>query len=110
MLSGDDNITPALMGLGGRGVISVASNIYPKRLVRMVNHYLAGDFASGNAVFYELLDFMNALFWDSNPGPVKAAAAILGYASAAVRLPLVQFEGPRRDELKLLIEELGEDR
>ncbi len=110
MLSGDDNITPALMGLGGRGVISVASNIYPKRLVRMVNHYLAGDFGAGNSVFYELLDFMNALFWDSNPGPVKAAAAILGYASASVRLPLVQFEGPQRDELGRLIEELGEDR
>ena len=109
MLSGDDNITPALMGLGGRGVISVASNIYPKRLVRMVNHFLAEEFSAGNAIFYELLDFMNAMFWDSNPGPVKAAAAIRGFAQATVRLPLVQFEGPRLAELKQLMEKLGED-
>ena len=109
MLSGDDNITPALMGLGGRGVISVASNIYPKRLVRMVNHFLTEEFSAGNAIFYELLDFMNAMFWDSNPGPVKAAAAIRGFAQATVRLPLVQFEGPRLAELKQLMEKLGED-
>lgn len=109
MLSGDDNITPALMGLGGSGVISVASNIYPKRLVRMVNHYLAGDFKRGNEVFYQLLDFMNALFWDSNPGPVKAAAAIQGSGQAAVRLPLVEFAGAGREKLKALMATLGED-
>src|SRR5690606_35578074 len=62
MLSGDDNITPAVMGLGGRGVVSVASNIFPLRLRRMVDLFLAGDFPKGNEIFYSLLDFMNAMF------------------------------------------------
>ena len=75
----------------------------------MVGHYLAGDFAAGNAIFYELLDFMNALFWDSNPGPVKAAAAIAGFCSPAVRLPLVEFEGERKAALKALMDGLGLD-
>ncbi len=110
ILSGDDNITPAVMGLGGRGVISVASNLYPKRMVRMMNHYLQGDFVRGNELFYELVDVMNAMFWDTNPIPVKAGAAILGHSSGDLRLPMVELDSARKERLAALLRATGEDR
>ncbi|MCB1166563.1 MAG: 4-hydroxy-tetrahydrodipicolinate synthase [Leptospiraceae bacterium] len=109
MLSGDDNITPAVMGLGGKGVISVASNLYPKKLNRMVGHFLQGNFAAGNQVFYELLDMMNAMFWETNPVPVKAAAEMLGLCNGELRLPLVSLGSEKKELLKRVLDQLGED-
>lgn len=109
MLSGDDNITPAVMGLGGKGVISVASNVYPRRMVRMMNHYLAGDFVKGNEVFYTLVDFMNAMFWDTNPIPVKAAAHLRGLCGPDIRLPLVEIDETLKARLVTVMKETGED-
>ncbi|MCB1170826.1 MAG: 4-hydroxy-tetrahydrodipicolinate synthase [Leptospiraceae bacterium] len=109
MLSGDDNITPAVMGLGGKGVISVASNLYPKKLNRMVGHFLQGNFAAGNQVFYELLDMMNAMFWETNPVPVKAGAEMLGLCNGELRLPLVALSEDKKAALKAVLDQLGED-
>jgi 4-hydroxy-tetrahydrodipicolinate synthase len=109
ILSGDDNLTPAVMGIGGKGVISVASNLFPVKLSRMVGKYLAGDFAGGNAIFYEMLEFMNALFWDTNPVPVKTAAAMLGCCMPALRLPLVEMSSDKAAKLKVLLDSLGAD-
>jgi len=109
MLSGDDNIVPAVMGLGGRGVVSVASNLFPAKIVKMMNYYLKDDFKNGNEIFYSLLDFMNALFWETNPVPVKAGAAIMGLCSGSIRLPLVELDGEKQAKLKELILKLGED-
>lgn len=109
LLSGDDNLTPAVMGIGGKGVISVASNLYPKKLSRMVQKYLAGDFAGGNTIYYEMLELMNAMFWETNPVPVKTAASMLGYCSPAMRLPLVEMPADKAARLKSLLEQTGED-
>lgn len=109
ILSGDDNLTPALMGIGGQGTISVASNLYPRKVSTMVAHYLAGRFIEGNVLFYELLDFMNALFWDTNPMPVKAGAAAMGLCTPAIRLPLVEFTGEKADRFFKLMKDLGPD-
>lgn len=109
MLSGDDNLAPAAIALGGRGVISVASNIFPRRLVRMTAHYLSGDFVSGNLIFYKLFDFLNALFCDTNPIPVKAAAHHRGLCHAELRLPLTPLAPAHSKELIRLLDELGED-
>lgn len=110
ILSGDDNITPAVMGLGGRGVVSVASNLYPVRMVRMMGHYLAGDFQKGNEIFYELVDVMNAMFYDTNPIPVKAAAHIMGLIHPDLRLPLVSLDEEKTARLKDVLARAGEDR
>ena len=109
MLSGDDNITPAVMGLGGKGVISVASNLYPRKLNRMVGHFLQGNFAAGNQIFYELLDMMNAMFWETNPVPVKAGAELLGLCNGELRLPLVPLSEDKKAALKSVLDQLGED-
>lgn len=109
LLCGDDNITPAFMGLGGQGVISVASNIYPKKMVRMMDFYLQGDFPKANRIFYGLIDFMNALFWETNPIPLKAVAEIVGLCEASVRLPLTALEPSKREQLRQIILEIQAD-
>lgn len=109
ILSGDDNIVPAVMGIGGNGVISVASNLYPARMVTMMKAYLAGDFQTGNAAFYDLLEIMGALFWDTNPVPVKAAAEIMGLSSGALRLPLMPLEADLVTRLKAVLDRVGPD-
>jgi len=109
ILSGDDNITPAVMGIGGQGVVSVASNIYPKRMVKMMDYYLSGDFEKANQIFYSLFDFMNAMFWETNPIPVKTAAGILGLCEPTLRLPLCEMSAEKVERLKKVIEKTGVD-
>ena len=107
ILSGDDIIVAPVMAIGGRGIISVASNLFPKRMVAMVADYLKGDFGAGNRAFYRLVDVLGALFSDTNPVPVKAAAASLGLCGPDLRLPLCPMEPGRVESLMKLIRELG---
>ena len=109
ILSGDDNIVPAVMGIGGQGVISVASNLYPKRMSSFVADFLKGDFAAGNKAFYELVELMGALFWDTNPVPVKAAAELMGLCNGSLRLPLVKLAAERVGALQDVLDRTGPD-
>ena len=109
LLCGDDNITPAFMGLGGQGVVSVASNLYPCRMVQIMKYYMQGDFKKANHFFYEFVDLMNALFWRSNPIPLKAAAALMGLCKEDLRLPLTPLEKDLRQKLAKILTDMGED-
>lgn len=109
LLCGDDNITPAFMGLGGQGVVSVVSNLYPRRMAKLMEYYMQSDFKSANSLFYEFVDLMNALFWRSNPIPVKAAAAIMGLCKEDLRLPLTPMEKDLRQKLAEILANMGED-
>jgi 4-hydroxy-tetrahydrodipicolinate synthase len=93
VLSGDDPMTLPLVALGGRGVISVASNVAPGAVSDMVKALLEGDFERGRELHYELLPLFRALFVETNPIPVKTAASLLGLCSDEMRLPLVPMEG-----------------
>ena len=77
-----------MMAVGGRGVISVVSNIAPEAVSAMTAACLAGDFSTGRALHLALFDLCRAMFVETNPVPVKAAAALLGYCTPEVRLPL----------------------
>ena len=110
LLCGDDNITPAFMGLGGQGVVSVASNLYPKRIVQMMRHYMESDFKRANHLFYELVNLMNALFWETNPIPLKAAAALMGLCEGHLRLPLNPLEAGLREKLSEILKSTGDDK
>ena len=88
VLSGDDSLTLPIIGIGGTGVISVVSNIVPEAVSALTSACLTGDFASGRAMHLALFDLCQAMFVETNPTPVKAAAALLGYCSPEVRLPL----------------------
>ncbi|MBE7438097.1 MAG: 4-hydroxy-tetrahydrodipicolinate synthase [Spirochaetales bacterium] len=109
LLSGDDLLTPAVLSIGGCGVISVISNVYPRRTGRMVAAFLSGDYASGRKLFYELRGFMEACFWETNPIPVKAALAFRGLCTGSVRLPLTELPPPKKKALSDLMDRLGAD-
>lgn len=109
VLSGDDNLIPPVMSIGGKGVISVASNIFPAKMKRMMNAYLKNDYAGGNEIFYQMLPFMTALFWDTNPIPVKEACRIRGLCGSDLRLPLVPMEKEKSVKFEAIIKALGAD-
>ncbi|MFT4038427.1 MAG: 4-hydroxy-tetrahydrodipicolinate synthase [Thermomicrobiales bacterium] len=88
VLSGDDSLTLPIMGVGGTGVISVVSNIVPEAVAALTGAALAGDYTTARAIHHSLFDLCRAMFVETNPIPVKAAAALLGYCTPEVRLPL----------------------
>lgn len=87
----DDQIVP-IMSLGGKGVISVLSNIMPKETSQMCKLYLCGQVREATAMQLKYLSLINALFCEVNPIPVKAAAAAMGYGENFLRLPLTPME------------------
>ena len=95
----DDQIVP-IMSLGGKGVISVLSNIMPAATQKMCIDYLEGRCAEALAAQLQLLPLVNALFCEVNPIPVKAAVAAMGYCDNYLRLPLTPMEPAH--EAKLL--------
>ena len=89
VLSGDDAITIPLAALGGRGVISVASNEIPAEMTAIAQACLRNDFAGARALQARFLPLMNINFVESNPIPVKAAMALMGLLEPVWRLPMV---------------------
>ena len=89
VLSGDDAITIPLAALGGRGIISVASNEIPAEMTQIAQACLRNDFAAARAIQAKFLPLMNINFIESNPIPVKAAMALMGLLEPVWRLPMV---------------------
>jgi 4-hydroxy-tetrahydrodipicolinate synthase len=105
ILSGDDPMTLPVMSLGGNGVISVASNVAPAAVAEMVRALNSEDFERGRELHYELFPLFRALFLETNPIPVKAAASLLGLCSDEMRLPLVPMSGENLLKLQKVMEE-----
>ncbi len=91
-LSGDDATVWPFIACGGKGVISVVANVAPRAMKRMVGAALSGDGETACGLQLRLLPLVRALFVRSNPMPVKAACAMLGWMRADVRLPLVGLD------------------
>lgn len=89
--SGNDDQTIPVLALGGKGVVSVLSNICPSEMVRITDLWFSGHIEESRAVFLQWLDLMNALFYDVNPIPVKAAMQKMGYNCGKCRLPLTDM-------------------
>ncbi|MBR7133084.1 MAG: 4-hydroxy-tetrahydrodipicolinate synthase [Clostridia bacterium] len=98
----DDQIVP-IMSLGGKGCISVLSNVVPKKSVEICDKFFAGDVKASAAIQLEYLPLINALFSEVNPIPVKAAMAAMGFCEDYLRLPLTPMEDATR---KVLYEEM----
>lgn len=90
ILSGDDKLTLPLMAAGGHGVVSVASNVIPKKMVDMVNFGLSGDFTSMRKIHYELLELFTTMFVETNPIPIKKILSLLGKIQSVYRLPMCE--------------------
>ena len=89
VLSGDDNLTLAMMAAGAEGVISVTSNATPRKMAQLCERAAAGDAAGARALHMALTPWMEAAFCESNPLPAKAAVSMLGHIKNVLRLPLV---------------------
>ena len=94
----DDQIVP-IMACGGKGVISVLSNVLPRQTVELCDKFFAGDVAGAAAMQCRMLELINALFCEVNPIPVKAAMAAMGFCEDYLRLPLTPMEDANRRRL-----------
>jgi 4-hydroxy-tetrahydrodipicolinate synthase len=106
VLSGDDSLTLPLLAIGGKGVISTTSNVAPRQMGEIVRRFLRGDLAGAQAVHYALLPLFDVLFCETNPIPVKAAAAELGWCDPEIRLPLTRITDANLERLKLVLKDL----
>ena len=106
VLSGDDNLVFPIMALGGRGVISVVSNLVPDRMAAFVNAALKGDWDSARKMHYELLPLFKAMFIETNPIPIKAAMAMKGMMVESYRLPMCPLAPKNRESLQATLREL----
>ncbi|HEY6443191.1 MAG TPA: 4-hydroxy-tetrahydrodipicolinate synthase [Candidatus Acidoferrales bacterium] len=107
VLSGDDAITLPLMALGGRGVISVSSNEIPAEMVKIVQLALENDFAAAREIHKRYARLMEANFIETNPGPVKAAMALMGLLEPVWRLPMVAPKPENLAKIRGALESVG---
>ena len=107
ILSGDDALTLPFMALGARGVISVASNVIPRQVARMVRAAAAGDFAAARRLHEQWHQLFRDLFVETNPIPVKAALAMMGQIQEEYRLPLVPLQPKNREILRATLARCG---
>ena len=107
VLSGDDAITIPLIALGGRGVISVASNEIPGPMTRLAQACLRGDFETARAIQSRYLALMNINFVESNPIPVKAAMGLMGLLDPVYRLPMCAPSAASLAKIEKVLESVG---
>jgi len=106
ILSGDDAIALPLFALGGRGVISVASNEIPVEMAQLCHHGLRGEFDEARAIHRKYLPLMEINFIESNPIPVKAALALMGLLEPVWRLPMVAPKAENLMRIQAVLESL----
>jgi 4-hydroxy-tetrahydrodipicolinate synthase len=105
VLSGDDNLAFSLTTLGGRGVISVASNLIPGRMSKMIRMALDGDFLAARKEHFALLPLFRAIFLDTNPIPIKYMMHKAGYCAESYRLPMVPLADENKKKIDALLKE-----
>ncbi|MEM9444771.1 MAG: 4-hydroxy-tetrahydrodipicolinate synthase [Verrucomicrobiota bacterium] len=103
ILSGDDGLTLPFISVGASGVISVASNLIPDRVKKMVDLALSGNFKEAELEHRKLYGFFTTLFVETNPVPIKAALAAKGLISEDVRLPLVGLSDQSEKKLRTVL-------
>ncbi len=105
--SGNDDQVVPILSMGGKGVISVLSNLMPGETSEMVHRFLRGDVAGSAKMQMDYLPLINALFCEVNPIPVKAAMAAMGWCENYVRLPLPPMEPEHEEKLLALMRAQG---
>lgn len=107
VLSGDDFLTLPLMACGAKGVISVTANVMPKQVKGMVLAVQENRWDDARKIHLQLLDLHQAMFIESNPVPVKTAAALMGKCRVDVRLPLVAMQESTLEKLQMVLKKHG---
>jgi 4-hydroxy-tetrahydrodipicolinate synthase len=108
VVSGEDCLTFPLLCVGGKGVISVVSNVAPRQMADLCNLFFEGRFEESRKLYYKLLPLLHILFIETNPAPVKAALAMMNkIESEEVRLPLVTLSENSKVRLRQVLEAQG---
>ena len=106
-LSGDDTLTLPLLAVGGRGVISVVANIVPRDVADLTHAFLGGDWKRAREIHLRLFPLCQAMFYETNPIPVKTAMALLGMIDGELRLPLCLMSESNLNRLKAAMRAYG---
>lgn len=110
LLSGDDNITLPVLSIGGTGVVSVVSNLFPATISKMVSLWDQGNIQESRNIYYKMMPVFQNAFLETNPIPVKAAMSWLGYCKNELRLPMTQLtDSPASKEFRALIMQFKEE-
>ncbi|MEO5349146.1 MAG: 4-hydroxy-tetrahydrodipicolinate synthase [Magnetococcus sp. YQC-3] len=107
LLSGDDATFLPFLAIGGEGVISVSTNIAPDQMVALWRHFCKGDLTASRRSHTKLLEINRLLFCETNPIPVKAAAAMMGLCGPEIRLPLTPLADQHREPLRQAMRRIG---
>lgn len=104
--SGDDGLTVPVLAMGGKGIISVASNVIPQYVSKMCDSFFEGELETARKMQLNMLPFVKALFSEVNPIPVKYASTLVGLSNGIVRLPLTEMTEENAKVLKGLYEDI----
>ncbi len=107
MYSGNDDIVVPLMSLGGKGVISVLSNVAPKETHDLCQKWFDGDIEGSRALQFKYLELIKALFCEVNPIPVKTAMNMMGFSAGPLRLPLCDMDPANYARLEAAMKNCG---
>lgn len=107
LLSGDDNVILPVLGVGGKGVISVVANIVPRDTADVIKAWEDGNFERAKELFYRLFPLCQAMFYETNPIPVKTSLALMGKIREEMRLPLAPMSPANRERLQKALNEYG---
>ncbi len=105
VLAGDDAMTLPMMAVGGQGVITVTANIAPTEMANMVKAFAAGNIEEARRIHFQLSPLFAALFYETNPIPVKEALGMMGKIDPELRLPLCPMGKENRDKLMQVMKE-----
>ncbi len=103
LYAGNDSQLYTTLALGGVGVISVVSNLYPEKMTAIYKAFVSGELEDARRLQFELLPLISALFTETNPAPVKYAASLLGICESELRLPLFEVRESTKNIIKELI-------
>ncbi len=107
VLSGDDALTLPILSIGGKGVISVSANLFPKETSDVVRLFNAGKYDEARALHLRMAPVHESMFIEANPGPVKAAIAKRGWMRPEIRLPLVWPKASSMEKVESVIAKAG---
>ncbi len=107
VLAGDDALTLPMMAVGGKGVITVTANLLPSKMAQLVNAFLEGRLEAARTLHYELYPLFTALFYETNPIPVKEALHMMGKIDCELRLPLCPMGSDNKEKLLAVLKAIG---
>jgi 4-hydroxy-tetrahydrodipicolinate synthase len=107
VFAGDDSVALPVIALGGAGLVSVASNVIPGQMAKMVQTALENDWDAARRINRQFFRLMQAHFWEASPAPVKAVLAMIGRGEDVLRLPMVPVSDATRRRLEQMASELG---